>query len=93
MLPAAPSESKRDILHFVPGIALSAALAALAVGMGGLGWLQSHGMSALTVAILLGIVRSRGARTELTRMQSFGSRGNLADQPPHRSFMRARHCK
>jgi uncharacterized integral membrane protein (TIGR00698 family) len=56
MLPAAPSESKRDILHFAPGIALSAALAALAMGLGGLGWLQSHGMSALTVAILLGII-------------------------------------
>jgi uncharacterized membrane protein YadS len=28
-LAAAPSESKRDILHYVPGIALSAALAAL----------------------------------------------------------------
>jgi uncharacterized integral membrane protein (TIGR00698 family) len=35
---------------------LSAALAALAMGLGGIGWLQSHGMSALTVAILLGIV-------------------------------------
>src|ERR1700682_2753181 len=33
----------RDILHFAPGIALSAALAALAIGLGGLGWLQSHG--------------------------------------------------
>jgi uncharacterized integral membrane protein (TIGR00698 family) len=43
-------------LRFGPGIALSAALAALAMGLGGIGWLQSHGMSALTVAILLGIV-------------------------------------
>jgi uncharacterized integral membrane protein (TIGR00698 family) len=56
MLPALASESKRHILRFGPGIALSAALAALAMGLGGIGWLQTHGMSALTVAILLGIV-------------------------------------
>jgi uncharacterized integral membrane protein (TIGR00698 family) len=43
-------------LRFGPGIALSAALAALAMDLGRIGWLQSHGMSALTVAILLGIV-------------------------------------
>jgi len=65
MLPAAPSESKRDILNFAPGIALSAALAALAMGIGGLGWLQSHGMSALTVAILLGIVLANTVYTRL----------------------------
>jgi uncharacterized integral membrane protein (TIGR00698 family) len=47
---------RRHIWRFGPGIALSAALAALATGLGGIGWLQSHGMSALTVAILLGIV-------------------------------------
>jgi uncharacterized integral membrane protein (TIGR00698 family) len=48
--------SRWRILRFGSGIALSAALAALAMGLGGVGWLQSHGMSALTVAILLGIV-------------------------------------
>jgi uncharacterized integral membrane protein (TIGR00698 family) len=50
------SESRPHILHFGPGVALSAALAALAMGLGGVRSLQSHGMSALTVAILLGIV-------------------------------------
>src|ERR1700730_11858816 len=65
MLPAAPSESKRDILNFAAGIALSAALAALAMGIGGLGWLQSHGMSALTVAVLLGIVLANTIYTRL----------------------------
>jgi hypothetical protein len=39
----APSESKRDTLHFAPGIALSAALAALAMGFASLKWLQSYG--------------------------------------------------
>ena len=65
MLPAAPSESTRDILRFAPGIALSAALAALAMGLGNIGWLQSHGMSALTVAILLGIVLANTVYTRL----------------------------
>ena len=40
----------------VPGLLLSAALAAVAIRLGALGWLQAHGMSALTVAIVLGIV-------------------------------------
>ena len=40
----------------VPGLLLSAALAAVSIRLGTLGWLQSHGMSALTVAIVLGIV-------------------------------------
>jgi uncharacterized integral membrane protein (TIGR00698 family) len=57
--------SKRDILHFAPGIVLSAALAALAMSLGGIGWLQSHGMSALTVAILLGIVIANTGYTRL----------------------------
>jgi uncharacterized integral membrane protein (TIGR00698 family) len=57
--------SNLNILHFAPGIALSAALAALAVGLGGLEWLQSHGMSALTVAILLGIVLANTVYTRL----------------------------
>jgi uncharacterized integral membrane protein (TIGR00698 family) len=45
-----------DKLHLVPGLALSAALAAVAIWLGTSGWLQAHGMSALTVAIVLGIV-------------------------------------
>ncbi len=40
----------------VPGLLLSAAVAALAIRVGALGWLQAHGMSALTVAIVVGIV-------------------------------------
>jgi uncharacterized integral membrane protein (TIGR00698 family) len=66
MLPAALSESKRYFLHFAPGIALSAALAALGMGLGGIGWLQAHGMSALTVAILLGIVIANTIYSRLT---------------------------
>jgi uncharacterized integral membrane protein (TIGR00698 family) len=40
----------------LPGLLLSAALAAVAIYLGAIGWLQAHGMSALTVAIVLGIV-------------------------------------
>jgi len=40
----------------LPGLLLSAALAAVAIQLGAIGWLQAHGMSALTVAIVLGIV-------------------------------------
>jgi uncharacterized integral membrane protein (TIGR00698 family) len=55
-MPPAASEPRGYLPRFAPGIALSAALAALAMVLGGIGWLQSHGMSALTVAIMLGIV-------------------------------------
>jgi uncharacterized integral membrane protein (TIGR00698 family) len=46
----------RNSLRLLPGLVLSAALALVAIRLGTLGWLQAHGMSALTVAILLGIV-------------------------------------
>ena len=39
----------------IPGLLLSAALALISIRLGTLGWLQAHGMSALTVAIVLGI--------------------------------------
>jgi uncharacterized integral membrane protein (TIGR00698 family) len=40
----------------MPGLVLSAVLAFVAISLGSLGWLQAHGMSALTVAIVLGIL-------------------------------------
>ncbi|HEY0342053.1 MAG TPA: putative sulfate exporter family transporter, partial [Steroidobacteraceae bacterium] len=43
-------------LERLPGLALSAAVAAAAIQLGTIGWLQAHGMSALTVAIMLGIL-------------------------------------
>ena len=46
----------QDKLRLLPGLALSAALAAVSIWLGTSGWLQAHGMSALTVAIVLGIV-------------------------------------
>lgn len=44
------------LYQLLPGLALSAALAGSAIELGKIAWLQAHGMSALTVAILLGMV-------------------------------------
>lgn len=43
-------------LRLLPGLVLSTVLAAVAIQLGTVGWLQQHGMSALTVAIVLGIL-------------------------------------
>ena len=43
-------------LQWLPGLILSAAIAMAAIALGDLPWLQTHGLSALIVAILLGIV-------------------------------------
>jgi uncharacterized integral membrane protein (TIGR00698 family) len=48
--------SQFPLPRLLPGIGLSALLAAAAMQLGSLGWLQSHGMSALTVAIAVGLV-------------------------------------
>jgi len=43
-------------LRLLPGLALSAVLAAVAMTLGGYGWLAAHGISALTLAIVLGLL-------------------------------------
>ena len=50
------ASSLRDWLRLLPGLALSAVLAAVAIRLGAAGWLPAHGMTALTVAIVLGIL-------------------------------------
>lgn len=42
--------------RLLPGLVLSAALAAISMALGRIGWLQGHGFSALTVAIALGML-------------------------------------
>ena len=42
--------------RLLPGLALSAAIAGVAMVLGGYGWLQTHGISALTLAIVLGLL-------------------------------------
>jgi uncharacterized integral membrane protein (TIGR00698 family) len=46
---------QREQLRLLPGLLLSALLAVVAIRLGSVGWLQAHGMNALTVAIVLGI--------------------------------------
>ena len=46
----------QEKLRLLPGLALSGTLATVAIWVGSTGWLQAHGMSALTVAIVLGIL-------------------------------------
>lgn len=43
-------------LRYLPGIALAGVLAVIAIELGKIGWLQAHGISALTLAIVLGMV-------------------------------------
>ncbi len=44
------------LLRLLPGLGLSAALAAAGMALGRIEWLQSHGFSALTLAIVLGML-------------------------------------
>ncbi|WP_307732294.1 putative sulfate exporter family transporter [Massilia sp. MB5] len=54
--PAAGGGGMPWVRAVLPGVALSAALGGLAMGLGQLEWLARHGFSALTLAICLGIV-------------------------------------
>lgn len=60
--PAVPEVTQRQpgrwraAIDRLPGIALIGALAAAAVQLGKIGWLQANGVSALTLAIVLGMI-------------------------------------
>ena len=56
--PAATSvePASNAFVRLLPGLAISAALAAAGMTLGRIGWLQAHGFSALTLAIVLGIL-------------------------------------
>jgi len=45
-----------QLAALLPGLALSGALAATGIALGHIGWLQDHGFSALTLAIVLGMI-------------------------------------
>jgi uncharacterized integral membrane protein (TIGR00698 family) len=45
-----------SVWRLLPGLALSAVIAACAIALAQLPWLQAHGLSALTLAIVLGIL-------------------------------------
>jgi len=56
MRSASQSPSIHPFALLAPGLALAAAIGWGAVQLGEIGWLQQHGFSALTVAIVIGIV-------------------------------------
>jgi uncharacterized integral membrane protein (TIGR00698 family) len=51
-----PGGGVLSVTRLLPGLILSALLAMIAIWLAKVDWLQAHGMSALTVAIVLGIV-------------------------------------
>lgn len=54
--PALGDARLASVLALLPGLALSAALAAAGMLLGRVGWLQAHGLGALTLAIVLGML-------------------------------------
>ena len=56
----------------LPGVALAAVIALLAIELGHIGWLQSHGISALTMAIVLGIVVGNSVYPRIAAGSSHG---------------------
>ena len=67
------SSAFKKLSHpLIPGLLLSAALAVVSIRLGGLAWLQAHGMSALTVAIVLGIVLGNTVYPSIATRSSAG---------------------
>lgn len=58
--------------HRLPGLLLTAAIAMLSLWLGTLPWLQAHGISALTLAILLGIALGNTAYGRLAPRTAAG---------------------
>jgi len=53
---ATPSAPPAQLNRILPGLTLSAALALASIEAGRLAWLQTHGFSALTIAIVIGML-------------------------------------
>ena len=68
------------LMRLLPGLAVSAALAAAGILLGRIGWLQDHGFSALTLAIVLGMLVGNTVYPRLAAASGAGvnfSRQNL----------------
>src|SRR5262245_57758647 len=70
--PYTPDARFPAIGHLVPGLLLSGAVAAAGMMLGRVTWLQSHGFSALTLAIVLGMIVGN---TVYPRLATVGSGG------------------
>jgi uncharacterized integral membrane protein (TIGR00698 family) len=85
--PHAPSSTRKRctaathrLNQLLPGLALTGAIAFASIQMGRIGWLQSNGISALTLAIVLGMVVGNTVHSRLGAMTGAGvtfSKANL----------------
>ncbi len=79
--PAAPGAFRSNPLtRLLPGLALSGALAAAGISLGRIEWLQDHGFSALTLAIVLGMIVGNTVYPRFAAASGAGvnfSKGNL----------------
>ena len=60
------------LLRLLPGLVISGALAAAAIALSRIGWLQDHGFSALTLAIVLGMLVGNTAYPRVARVSGAG---------------------
>lgn len=60
------------LLRLLPGLLISGALAAFAMALGRIGWLQDHGFSALTLAIVLGMLVGNTVYPRVASMSGAG---------------------
>src|SRR5476649_1499248 len=72
-LPAKPgSPGRQRLMSYLPGILLTGALAVLATELAKNAWMQANGISALTLAILGGMI---AGNTVYPRIAGFSARG------------------
>ena len=73
VLPAhRPLSGSQRVRGFVPGLALAGGLAFAAIELGKIGWLQANGISALTLAIVLGMLVGNTAYPRIAAMSAPG---------------------
>jgi uncharacterized integral membrane protein (TIGR00698 family) len=67
-----PHGGWQRIGSFLPGLALAGALAFVAIELGKIGWLQANGISALTLAIVLGMLVGNTAYPRMAAASGVG---------------------
>ena len=73
VVPAKPvSPRARQLMSFLPGILLTGAIAVLATGLARSAWMQAHGISALTLAIVGGML---AGNTVYPHIATYSARG------------------
>ena len=72
--------------RMLPGLALSGALAATGIALGRIAWLQDHGFSALTLAIVLGMIVGNTVYPWAPRLAVASGAGVITKYPAARLF-------